>query len=197
MDTTTESDLFFGSQTGCQGKIIIEVKDLSDINQWNEFASKHINHSVNPKIITIGAGPDTLPLASLFQTLRWPMEFWDFRSKLLNPKFKEHQKLVSEQDLANSIIKPDHDALAVLLMSHHYHYDLAGFKFALKNNAKFIGVLGPESRKQKLTHDFRQKNDFVFDESIIYGPVGTEKLGYDEEAIALSIASQLKKEFFH
>ncbi len=196
VDTSSDADLYFGSQTGCQGKVLIEVQNLLGTPNWEDFANKHLQTWLNPKIVTIGYGVDTHILSRLFQTLKWPVEFWDFRSNHLQEDTNV-SRLVLEKDLATLNMKPQNDALAVLLMSHNYHYDLCGLEFATRNNAKFIGVLGPPSRKSKLISELRQKTDLTINENIIFGPVGIAKLGYDEEAIALSITSQLKKEFFH
>ena len=84
-------------------------------------------------------------------------------------------------------------------MSHNYPTDLEILSQVIKTPLAYIGVLGPEKRKEQLLVDLKKIYDINTDSlstSHIQGPMGIMGMGRGETAVALSIVAELQSRFF-
>jgi xanthine dehydrogenase accessory factor len=161
----------------------------------NEFTAlvELIRPSVS--LVIFGAGNDAIPLTNISSILGWDTMVIDGRRNYANPaRFPGIQHLiVAKPDTALSGILFDMQTVCIL-MTHNYNYDLAIFRQLLAKDIRYIGVLGPRKRLDRMLDDL--KNDgFEPDESMlskVYGPVGLNIGAETAEEIALSITSEIK-----
>jgi xanthine/CO dehydrogenase XdhC/CoxF family maturation factor len=81
-----------------------------------------------------------------------------------------------------------------VLMTHNYNYDLSMLHALLKQNAAYIGVLGPKKKMDRMLDDLAQRGFVPTEEqrNAIFGPVGFEIGAETAEEIALSILAEIK-----
>ena len=90
------------------------------------------------------------------------------------------------------------DELTVfVLMTHNYNYDLAMLKALLQRDVKYIGVLGPKKKLDRMLDELKDAGINLTDKQMnsIYGPVGLEIGAETAEEIALSIIAEIKAVF--
>ena len=100
--------------------------------------------------------------------------------------------LVSKPEKVLEEISID-DRTFFVLMTHNYRYDLAMLKALLQQPARYIGVLGPRKKMQRMIDELTEEGMVITDDMLrrIHGPVGLE-LGAETAAeIALSITSEI------
>ena len=150
-----------------------------------------------PALLICGAGIDALPLARLAVELGWYCQIIDHRSGFADPsRFPSAcvvQNLQPER-LAEHIDLSELDA--VVIMSHNLEHDrsylqgLAGTdKTAFKG--KYIGMLGPQSRRNRLIEEAGVKTGHT---PFIHGPAGLDIGAELPESIALSIIAEIHAE---
>ncbi|MBL7700390.1 MAG: XdhC family protein [Chitinophagaceae bacterium] len=81
-----------------------------------------------------------------------------------------------------------------ILMTHNYNYDLAMLRLLLKRNARYIGVLGPRKKMDRMLGELRSEGFHPAKEQLmaIYSPVGMDIGAESPEEIALSIVAEIK-----
>ena len=198
VDSTSKLDRVFGYSIGCQGKIYLNFEKLkgSDL-----LSKKEIIHRLKKtlRVFVFGAGPDILPLKELLDWMRWRVNFFTHRSDQFEEKKQMNWdiKKVDPFSLEMPVSCPERTAL--LLMSHNYPSDLEILRHFLNYPMGYIGILGPNQKKEQMLQDLKSLYDVNVSEealSNIYGPMGVQNLGRGESAIALSIVTQLQSIFF-
>jgi xanthine/CO dehydrogenase XdhC/CoxF family maturation factor len=86
---------------------------------------------------------------------------------------------------------------AFVLMTHNYNYDLALLSQLIKTSCRYIGVLGPKKKLQRMFDELHENGIEINEEQIhkIYGPVGLDIGAETSEEIALSVLSEIKSVF--
>ncbi|WP_042145590.1 MULTISPECIES: XdhC family protein [unclassified Pseudoalteromonas] len=142
-----------------------------------------------PSLIVFGGGIDSKPLIKMANTLGWDITLIDSRPGYArNAYFKE----------ANAIIKQNYKTLtddvkiqqadAIVIMHHNVSLDAQALNLANDSKAKYIGLLGPQHRTEKV---FSQAGltPLTFKKPLA-NPIGLDLGGELPESIALSILSQ-------
>lgn len=82
---------------------------------------------------------------------------------------------------------------AVVVMSHNFSKDLRFLLTMITSKVKYIGLLGPAHRKEKLLNAILDTDLFIDDETFdkIHGPVGLPIGSQTPEEIALSIMAEI------
>ena len=146
-------------------------------------------------LVIAGAGNDVQPLVKMAAILGWKITIGDGRATHAVPKRFPHADNVKavkpEQFLENIVID---DQTYVVLMTHNYKYDLAVLKSLLETNCRYIGILGPKTKLNRMLDDLQNEGIQVSDEQLerIYSPVGLDIGAETSEEIALSIVSEIK-----
>ncbi|MCJ8276817.1 MAG: XdhC family protein [Bdellovibrionales bacterium] len=197
-DTTAETDRLFGYNLGCAGQLTIEFEK---IDYENLVTEKYIGLSQKDTldVHVIGAGADTDPLYELMQWLGWNQNYYSMRSDIVKQR-QEQGWPIKTLDFSNFVSHLKNlERSAILLMSHNYPTDLEALSKIISLPVAYIGVLGPEKRKQQLLEDLNKIHDIdvtPLNTEHIQGPMGIMGKGRGETAVALSIVSELQSRFF-
>lgn len=164
----------------------------SDQNEITAFI-EYINPAVS--LILIGAGNDVIPLVSMADIIGWETTVIDGRpSHAKKERFSSScQVIISKPENVLERISIDQQTVFVL-MTHNYNYDFAMLKALVKTKAKYIGMLGPRKKFDRMLDDMKSEGIKLSDEELsrIYSPVGLELGAETAEEIALSIMSEIK-----
>lgn len=165
------------------------TSDQTEITAFIEY----INPAVS--LILIGAGNDVIPLVSMADIMGWETTVIDGRpSHAKKERFSSTcQVIISKPENVLEQISIDQQTVFVL-MTHNYNYDFAMLKALVKTKAKYIGMLGPRKKFDRMLDDMKSEGIKLSDEelSMIYSPVGLELGAETAEEIALSIMSEIK-----
>lgn len=204
IDTRSPEDKFFGSGTGCQGLLKVEVTEVAANTAWPDFAGSYLGPLKVPHVNVIGAGGDVAPLVRLMKPMQWSFSCIDYRKKHIDNLLGDspYCRQVSAGSIEKSLplfLDPrfagERESLFrhfFVLMSHNFEYDLEGLCAAAKSGAAYIGVLGPKRRRDEIVDKAKAKMpDLGFDWETVKGPMGIQGLGRGEEAIAVSILAEM------
>ena len=185
--------------------LISKDSSMALLNQKSSFQNYEIGENrltafieyIPPviSVIIIGAGNDVFPLVDMAEILGWETRVVDGRSSYANKdRFaKSCQVLVSKPESVLDQVPVD-DHTVFLLMTHNYNYDLAMLKALINRNIKYLGVLGPKKKIERMLIDLEREGIHPTKEqlSFIYGPIGLDIGADTAEEIALSIISEIK-----
>lgn len=143
-----------------------------------------------PTSLTIfGAGFDVLPVVHFAKELGWYVSIID---PLARPMTRERFSMCDRVILGfpNEIaaLNINEDTVAVV-MSHNYLYDLEFLQTLISIPLKYLGILGPKKRTNRLLQDLRQEGSIATEQ--LYSPVGLDIGADNPEEIALSIISEI------
>jgi xanthine dehydrogenase accessory factor len=157
-----------------------------------EFLQPAIN------LVVVGAGNDAIPMVNIADSIGWEARVVDGRNTHAKPErfVGACQVLVSKPEKVLEQIPID-DQTVFVLMTHNYNYDLAMLKALLAHNVKYIGVLGPKKKLDRMLDELKEQGISLTEKQLhsIYGPVGLEIGAETAEEIALSIIAEIKAVF--
>jgi xanthine dehydrogenase accessory factor len=158
-------------------------------------ASLHFDITMSPRLLLLGAGPETAPLAAFARRLGWFVEVVEHRGRWA--AFAQQASIDRLIDLAPeaavaALAGERYDAL--LVMSHNYTIDLAWLRFSASTEAGYVGLLGPAARRDALLAELDADAHALL-QSRLHGPVGLDLGGHGGEAVALAITAQLQQHF--
>ena len=185
-----ENEIMKAASTSYNQKI--STQQLCGNEQFTAFVElMHPTISLN----IIGAGNDALPLVEMASVLGWQITIIDGRSTHANKQrfLKAHKIIVGTP--AESIQQLVIDETTVfVLMTHNYNFDLKTLPFLLQSSTKYVGVLGPKKRLERLLVNLEEENHHYTQKqlSVIYGPTGLDIGAEAPEEIALSVLAEIK-----
>jgi xanthine dehydrogenase accessory factor len=147
-----------------------------------------------PALILFGAGDDTLPLLEFAAALGWHVTVADDRSNLARPERFPLAAVVQNLDAALAQATPEQ---AAVIMTHSYEQDRKVLGTLLARQMKYIGILGPRRRTERLLGDVAPAPELTPAECLarLHTPVGLDLGGHSPAAIALAIAAELQAAF--
>ncbi|MBX5460723.1 MAG: XdhC family protein [Steroidobacteraceae bacterium] len=146
--------------------------------------------SLPPRILLLGAGPDTLPVVDFAARLGWKVTLVDHRSAYAQPAHFPHAERVVHarpDDLATAVDLTGYKAAVV--MSHHLPSDLSYLRVLASAPIPYVGLLGPAIRREKLLADLGESANAL--RPRLRAPVGLALGGRAPESIALAIVSEI------
>src|SRR5690606_36919576 len=95
---------------------------------------------------------------------------------------------------SNIVVKP---FSAAVLMSHNYYYDLEVLRQLLPTEIKYIGILGPKKKGDKMLDELESNKIKLtkWDKHRIHNPIGIDIGAESPEEIAFSIIAEIKAKF--
>ena len=148
-------------------------------------------------LVIFGAGHDALPVVELARGLGWQTEVVDPQARPASrSRFAMADRVtLSRPEEVGSRVTITPRTLA-LLMSHNYSHDLALLKFLLASPARYIGVMGPRKRTERMLSELAA-GDPAFrleeaDTSRLYSPAGLDIGANAPAEIALSIVAEMR-----
>jgi len=122
-----------------------------------------------PRVFVFGAGFDAPPVVALAAALGWEVE----------RPIGEPVELAPRVDAT--------DTAACVVMNHDYARDRACVATLVRTRARYIGVLGPRSRLDRMLAELELAPD-----ARVHGPAGLALGGDTPEAIALAIVAEIQ-----
>ena len=151
-----------------------------------------------PLPLTIfGAGDDAIPLAQMAKLLGWHVTVIDARPAFATPaRFPDADAVHCLRpeallDSARAVLSPES---MVMMMTHNFAHDRALLRALLPRPLRYLGILGPKSRTQKLLDELAEEG-VTFPEgnlARIHGPAGLDIGAETPEEIAVSIIGEMQ-----
>jgi xanthine dehydrogenase accessory factor len=146
-------------------------------------------------LVIVGAGNDAIPLMEIANTIGWDVRVADGRSTHAKPQrfLSACQVVLSKPEKVLEQIPVD-DQTVFVLMTHNYNYDLSMLRTLLARKVKYIGMLGPKKKLDRMLDELCNDGMELTKEQLnsIYGPVGLEIGAETAEEIALSIIAEIR-----
>lgn len=162
----------------------------TDITAYIEFVPPAVS------LVIVGAGNDAEPVAAMASVLGWQLTLIDDgRDKNTKTgRFAGTCQLmvVKPEDVLKNILLDDNTFF--LLMTHNYNYDLAMLRELLPKQVRYIGVLGPRKKMDRMLAELETEGLRFNRQQLaaIHSPVGLDIGAETPEEIALSMIAEIK-----
>ena len=199
------------------GKILTDIKDqnlIQSLSADTQAAFANQKSSVNnyqlplgsaevfievihppTSLVIFGAGYDALPVAQFAQALGWQVTVVDCRAnEATRSRFPMAcEVILSRREIVQKQVFIDAYTVAVV-MTHNYLDDLEILKMLLPSPARYIGVLGPKARTERLIEDLRLQGIVSTTEQLkrLHGPIGIDIGADTPEGIAIAIIAEIQ-----
>jgi xanthine/CO dehydrogenase XdhC/CoxF family maturation factor len=141
-------------------------------------------------LIVFGAGPDALPVVELARELGWRTEVVDPQARPASRSrfaVADRVTLSRPEDVSAQVsITP---RTITLLMSHNYSHDLEMLGYLLRSPARYIGVMGPRQRTERMLKELGA-GPAIADR--LHAPAGLDIGANGPREIALSIIAEMR-----
>jgi len=144
-----------------------------------------------PRLLILGAGPDTVPVTEAARLLGWDITVVDYREAYCEAaKFPAADRVIHAvpEELVTKLRVNTFDA--AVLMTHKLEYDQRYLAQLADTTIPYLGLLGPAARKQELLKYLGKAKGKVMDR--IYGPVGLDIGARLPEEIAFSLIAEIQ-----
>ena len=136
------------------------------------------------RLVVFGAGFDAVPLVAAGQALGWHVVVAARRPRSI----RADEVIAADAERACTQLRPDGRTAAVV-MNHNYPDDKVALAALLRSRARYVGVLGPRARTEKMLADIGETELDHLDR--LYAPVGLD-IGADApEEIAAAVVGQV------
>ncbi|MGM9928434.1 MAG: XdhC family protein [Bacillus sp. (in: firmicutes)] len=167
-----------------KGKQILKVQTRAELFACN--GQTYVMDAVksSERLIVAGAGRDAVPLVELAKKVGFAVTVFDSRTDAhQHSAFSKVQiirsvEAISREELFNSWW---------VIMNHHQEKDEMGLKLAIESKPRYIGVLGPLSRTEKMLKNIR----YQLDSGPIHSPVGLNLGAETMDEVAISIVAEM------
>jgi xanthine dehydrogenase accessory factor len=147
------------------------------------------------RLVIFGAGADAIPVVRFALELGWRVEVFDDR-----PNYARAERFPGASTVMRCPPETVSDSVkldlgtAVLLMTHNYLQDRTVLKYVLPSTARYVGILGPKKRTDKLLADLQKDGHDLSEDQLdrLYAPSGLDIGADTPEQIALSIVSEIQ-----
>ncbi|HEX8139791.1 MAG TPA: XdhC family protein [Pyrinomonadaceae bacterium] len=148
-------------------------------------------------LIVFGAGHDALPVVELARSLGWQTEVVDPQARPASlSRFATADRVIlarPEDTGAQVCVTP---RALTLLMTHNYSHDLELLRFLLASPARYIGVMGPRRRTERLLSELATAEGTPrldeADMTRLHSPAGLDIGANTPAEIALSIIAEMR-----
>ncbi|HEV2440722.1 MAG TPA: XdhC family protein [bacterium] len=145
-------------------------------------------------LLICGAGHDTLPVVRLAHELGWWVMVADSRpAYATRERFPGADEVVLSDDAdVPRKVRIDRHTF-VVVMTHNFLHDRTLLRALLGTPARYIGLLGPRARTDRLLADLERDGVRIDDgqRARLFGPVGVDLGAESPEEIALSILAEI------
>lgn len=208
-------DELWGMGVGCDGLMRVWLQALTPENDYSPFAEiaaamqgrdaveftfplsgespDELSFVVEPapRILVLGAGLDAEPVVRFAAELDWRCTVVDHRQAYIDngdfPAADACHCMLAD-DLASEVDVSCYDG--AIVMSHHLASDRAYLRQLAKIPMRYVGLLGPSQRRERLLSDLGDDARDLADR--LHGPAGLDIGGRGPAPIALSIIAQMQ-----
>ena len=141
-------------------------------------------------LVIFGAGHDAIPIVYFAKQLGWSVTVLDRRpGYATSSRFPEADAIIISEyeELPKSVIL-DEKTVAVV-MTHNYLYDLTILKNILPLPLRYLGILGPRRRTEKILREIPINEQY---KKHLYAPVGLDIGADNPQEIALAIIAEIQ-----
>ncbi|HEV3471303.1 MAG TPA: XdhC family protein [Pyrinomonadaceae bacterium] len=146
-------------------------------------------------LVVFGAGQDAVPVVELARGLGWQTEVVDPQARPASRERFAHADRVTlaRPGQVGGRVEITRRTLA-LLMTHNYAHDLELLRFLLASPARYIGVMGPRKRTERMLAELAAGDSRLeeADRSRLYAPAGLDVGANAPAEIALSIVAEMR-----
>lgn len=149
-----------------------------------------------PRLLVLGAGLDAEPLVRFAAELGWRCTVSDHRPAYVDGNdfaAAESRHCIAVDAISSTLALDEFDFAVV--MSHHLASDRAYLRQLADTDLKYIGLLGPEGRRNRLLSELPDCAARL--EGRIHAPAGLDLGGRGPAAIALSIIAEMQQHLAH
>jgi xanthine dehydrogenase accessory factor len=142
-------------------------------------------------LVIFGAGFDALPVVDFAKKLGWYVTVIDPKARsITKERFKMCDRIIL--GFPDGMETQIDEQTVVVTMSHNYLYDLEFLQMLTHVSLKYLGILGPKKRTNRLLQDLQTEGLILKPEQQLYSPVGLDIGADTPEAIALSIIAEIQ-----
>jgi len=192
--TISDSGYISESELSSFSSQVLEKKQ----NMLAGFSSNEILLQYIPPQTTLviaGAGNDAKPLVDTASILGWKTVIADGRAThALKKRFPlADEVLLGKPEEIINMTAMDENTVFVM-MTHNYNYDLALLKLIIHQPVRYIGLLGPKKRLNRMLDDVKNSGILLGEKELnkLFGPVGIDIGAETSEEIAISIVAEIK-----
>ncbi len=144
-----------------------------------------------PELVLFGAGHDAKPMANQALVLGFHVTVVDARPELLQG-FEGCQTIQAAHDeyaQKISLTSRQH----VIIMNHHLDIDRQALRFALESPARYVGMLGPRNRLEKILDALKNEGFVPIPEQMarLKNPIGLDIGAESPEEIAVAALAEI------
>jgi xanthine dehydrogenase accessory factor len=146
------------------------------------------------RLLVCGAGHDAIPVVQFASGLGWRVEVIDDRDAFLKPhRFPGAARFVKAEPIDAAATAGIDERTYVVVMSHNFLRDKDYLRSFLGTPARYIGMLGPGARLERLLADLRRDGyePQPQDLEVVYGPAGLDLGGDGPEEVAWAIVGEI------
>jgi xanthine/CO dehydrogenase XdhC/CoxF family maturation factor len=146
------------------------------------------------RLIICGAGHDAAPVVQFAAQLGWRTVLVDQRERFLNTgRFPGAQQFIRAEPAEAARAVPLDGRTYVVVMTHNYLHDRDLLRGFLATPVRYIGMLGPRLRTEKILDDLTASGMTITpaDRARVYAPIGLDIGGEGPEAIALALLGEI------
>jgi len=141
-------------------------------------------------LVVFGAGPDALPVVELARELGWRTEVVDPQARPASRSrfaVADRVTLARPEDVSAQVrVTP---RTITLLMSHNYSHDREMLAFLLSSPARYIGVMGPRQRTERMLEELGASSVAA---GRLHAPAGLDIGANGPREIAVSIIAEMR-----
>jgi xanthine/CO dehydrogenase XdhC/CoxF family maturation factor len=212
-----DDDDVFGLGVGCEGAMRLQIQPLHPESGYEPLAgwlarlesaaSVDARFASHPDegtvtfslgrpyaVLLLGAGQDADPLVHFCRSLGWRVTVTDHRPAYVARMEGNHacdSRCIPVAEIGDQVEFDKFDA--AIVMSHHLASDRQYLLTLAGSSIKFIGLLGPPHRRDRLLDEMGDARDKL--DGRLRSPVGKRIGGRGPAAIALEVAAELQEYF--
>jgi xanthine/CO dehydrogenase XdhC/CoxF family maturation factor/CTP:molybdopterin cytidylyltransferase MocA len=175
----------------CEARPDAASVSVATVYQSGPAACKVFFETLLPPVplVIFGAGQDALPVVELARDLGWQTEIVDTQAR---PASRSRFAIADRVTLSRPEDVGAHVSITprtmTLLMSHNYSHDLAMLRFLLASPARYIGVMGPRKRTERMLRELAATEEIAR----LHSPAGLDIGANGPAEIALSIVAEMR-----
>lgn len=161
------------------------------VHRWDqidglEFFAEYV--APPPRLLILGAGHDVLPVVAMARLLGWHVTVADHRSAYARPERFPGADHVIVLPATGELDLGIDEETAVVMMTHNYPQDVAWLPRVLARSPRYLGLLGPRRRAEKLFAE----TGLDLENPCIHAPIGLDVGSDHPETVALAIVSEIQ-----
>jgi xanthine/CO dehydrogenase XdhC/CoxF family maturation factor len=151
-----------------------------------------------PHLFVIGSGYDAVPVVALAKSTGWSVTVYDGEASFATAeRFSSADRRLVGRNVRPEALTAVIDACARpvgVIMSHAYEADRDALAALLASRARYIGVLGPRRRTERMLAELARSGVALTDERLrrLHSPVGLHLGAETPEEIALAIVAEVQ-----